>query len=104
MHERDLIKKAKDHIAAIGGIAFKYHGGPFSEAGVPDILCCLAGRFVAIEMKVPGNAPTPIQLRQIQRLTKAGAYAFVCSDIEDLKKRLAHLVDSSSCQPSGPAV
>lgn len=32
---------------------FKHHGGPYSKAGVSDIIGCLDGCFVAVEVKAP---------------------------------------------------
>lgn len=34
---------------------FKCHGGPFQIVGIPDIIGCIDGRFVAIEIKDPGR-------------------------------------------------
>lgn len=33
--------------------AFKEHGGAYGTAGIPDILCCYKGKFVAFEVKTP---------------------------------------------------
>ena len=30
---------------------FKMHGGRYLTAGVPDIICCYKGKFVAFEIK-----------------------------------------------------
>ena len=30
---------------------FKMHGGMFGMAGIPDIICCYKGKFVAFEVK-----------------------------------------------------
>jgi hypothetical protein len=41
---------------AIPGVyAWKVHMGAYGISGVADILCCLKGRFVAIELKRPGK-------------------------------------------------
>ena len=44
--------------------------------GVPDILMCLAGRFVAIELKREGEKPTKLQEYVLQEIQKAGGLAF----------------------------
>lgn len=42
-----------DALKAAGIFAFKVHGGPRQMAGVPDILACVEGIFVGLEVKVP---------------------------------------------------
>jgi len=68
----------------------KIHGGPFSEAGVADLLCCIGGSFVAFEIKKKGNEPTPIQFAFLRSIRRAGGKAGVVhthsyeQDIEDI--------------------
>lgn len=86
MKERAVVKKCKDYIASINGVAVKQTGGPFAERGVPDLLCCVRGRFIAAELKAPGKKPTLMQLLQVQRFIRAGALAFVCDNFDDFKR------------------
>ena len=41
--------------ATPGCYAWKVHMGAYGISGVADILCCLKGKFVAIELKRPGR-------------------------------------------------
>jgi ABC-type transporter MlaC component len=52
------------------------HGGAFSKRGRPDLECCIRGFHVAIELKEPGKKPTKIQYDYLDRLIKAGSWAF----------------------------
>lgn len=52
--------------------AFRVHGGPNQRKGTLDITGCFEGAFFSIEMKLPGNKPTPIQQAMIDRISKAG--------------------------------
>lgn len=54
--------------------------GGFGRSGVPDIICCLKGRFVAIECKANGNKPTELQLRELHKIHKAGGITFVVDE------------------------
>lgn len=54
--------------------------GGYGRAGVPDIICCHKGRFIAIECKANGNKPTELQLREIHKIRKAGGIAFVIDE------------------------
>lgn len=47
------------------------------HVGVPDLLCCYRGRFIALEVKLPGERPTAIQLVQIREITNAEGFAYV---------------------------
>lgn len=49
-----------------------------TDSGVSDILCCVNGRFVAIELKADKGKPTPLQLLFLSKVTKAGGIARVC--------------------------
>jgi len=65
---------------------FKVVGSPLQMAGVPDLLVCIDGLLLGIEVKFqrPGESlahavgrATPQQLVQIHRLRRAGAVADV---------------------------
>lgn len=63
----------------------KFHGGPFSAAGVPDLLGCVNGKFFAFEVKCPGKLRTlsALQARVIHRLQEAGAIAAAITSTEE---------------------
>lgn len=44
--------------------------------GVPDVLMCYRGFFVAIELKREGKTPDPLQTVKIQEIREAGGLAF----------------------------
>lgn len=67
----------------------KVSGGPTQEAGVPDLLVCVRGRLIGLEVKCPAPGETDehargratlLQLSQIARLRLAGAVAEVVID------------------------
>ena len=68
--------------------AFKVAGGPYQQAGVPDIVGCLGGKFFAIEVKVPGNKPTPLQEKVMQDIENAGGAVSVAYSVDDVRKYL----------------
>lgn len=57
--------------------AWKEHGGMYGTAGIPDVIACVNGRFVALEVKRPGNKPTPLQRATLEQIQKAGGLAAV---------------------------
>lgn len=61
----------------------KVHGGPMQPAGVPDLLVCSAGRFVALEVKRPGESATPLQQETMRRIARAGGATVVVRSAEE---------------------
>ncbi|MDO4681110.1 MAG: VRR-NUC domain-containing protein [Aerococcus sp.] len=58
-------------------------------AGTPDILACVDGRFVAIEVKRPkGGVVSPLQQHQMQKIKRAGGLAMVAHSVDQVKKEL----------------
>ena len=64
--------------------AWKEHGGMYGTAGLPDIVCCLDGRFFAFEVKTPSGQLTKLQEHTLERIRAAGGRAFVVRSVEDV--------------------
>lgn len=54
--------------------------GGFGRSGVPDIVCCVDGKFLAIECKAGKNKPTPLQEAEIAKIAAAGGQALVVNE------------------------
>lgn len=67
---------------------FKEHGGRYGTAGIPDIICCYHGRFLAFEVKIPKGKLTKIQEITIQRINDAKGKAYKVTSIEEVKQIL----------------
>lgn len=87
MNETELVKKIKDYL---GGVAdcfyWKEHGGEYGTAGIPDIIVCYRGRFLAFEVKVGKNKPTVLQEQTIRKILRVGGYALVVRSVEEVKE------------------
>lgn len=53
--------------------------------GCPDILACVKGRFVAIEVKRPGEVPTTDQLACHDDIERAGGVVIVATSRKDVQ-------------------
>ena len=75
---------------------FKYWAGPYSKAGIPDIIACVNGHFVGIEVKAPNGHPSALQERNIRLIHESNGYACIVypKDFEKLKKELKVLCTS----------
>ena len=71
-----------------------YHFSPFQagmgRAGIPDVISCYNGRFVAFECKAGKNQPTALQEREMNAIRQAKGLAFVINEenVDDLKELL----------------
>ena len=52
----------------------------YGASGVPDILVCHKGKFIAIECKAGGNKPTALQAEHMNRITQGGGIAVVVDE------------------------
>ena len=70
-----------------------YHMPVQNGMGAPtlDFVCCIKGRFFAIETKAPGKKPTPRQELTMTQMADAGAAVFVVRDDESLATVAAYL-------------
>ena len=88
--EARIVKRIQQTIAEKGGRAFKIHGSTkgeeavFQEAGLPDLLVCYKGRFVGLEVKVPGGKPSRLQLHVLDEIRNAGGIAAVVETVEEV--------------------
>lgn len=78
--ERKVKKKVTDLLKSLGAYYFYPVTGGFGRSGVPDIICCLRGRFIGIECKAGNNKATPLQLKNIEEIQSSGGYAFIVNE------------------------
>lgn len=74
-----------------GVFVFKVHGGPQMMAGLPDLIACVDGRFVGIEVKQPGQRPAPRQLFVHSLIMRAKGEVIVATSVDDV----THLVNDA---------
>ena len=62
----------------------------YGRAGIPDVIGCTLGLFVAIECKAGRGVTTAVQERDLARITEAGGFTFVAREINiaELKEKL----------------
>jgi Holliday junction resolvase len=62
-------------------------GTGYGNSGVPDFLCCVNGKFLAIEAKAGKGIPTALQEKNLRDIKVAGGIALVVNEtnIEELK-------------------
>lgn len=71
-----------------------YHFMPpgmgLGRSGIPDIIGCYQGRFIAIECKAGKGKTTALQERELQWIKDAGGFTFVAREdnLEELEQEL----------------
>ena len=68
--------------------AFKEFGGLYGTAGIPDIICCYNGKFVAFEVKTPKGSLSKLQEIIIQKIKNAKGIAYKVTSLEEVKEIL----------------
>src|SRR5690606_41644066 len=84
--EKTIENRIKRYLDSIGAWYLKVHGSAFQRSGVPDIIACVNGKFVGIEVKKPGGIVSPLQRAKIEQIQKAGGIAFVVYSFEEAKQ------------------
>lgn len=69
--------KIKKYLKERGAYCVKYFGCNYSTAGTPDILACVKGYFLAIEVKAQEGQPSELQMAKIEQIRQAGGLAYV---------------------------
>lgn len=55
-------------------------GTGFGNSGVPDFLCCVKGRFLAIEAKAGKGTTTALQEKNLKQIHMCGGDAWVVNE------------------------
>lgn len=68
-------------------------GAAFTKSGIPDILACVNGYFLAIEVKGPKGEPSELQKYNIEKIQKAGGFGIIIrpDQFEDFKELIEYL-------------
>lgn len=75
--EKNFENKIKKFLKDRGCWYVKYFANRNTRAGVPDILACVSGRFVAIEVKAENGKPTELQKWNVEQIKKCGGLAVI---------------------------
>lgn len=75
--EKQFERKIREFLKEHGCWSVKYFGNSFSQNGVPDLLCCVNGRFVAVEVKAENGKPSKLQEVTVGKIRKAGGIAII---------------------------
>ncbi len=98
--EKQFENKVKRYLEKSGAWFVKYWAGsPFTKVGIPDLVCCINGYFVAIELKSENGHVSEIQKYQINRIRESNGIAIVLypNQFEMFKKFVKTLKTNMVC-------
>ena len=75
--EKNFENKIKKFLKENGCWYVKYFANRNTRAGVPDLLACVNGYFVAIEVKAENGKPSELQLWNVEQIQKSNGFAIV---------------------------
>ena len=89
MKEADIVRAILRYLKTVPDcFCWKEHGGMYGTAGIPDIICCYRGKFVAFEVKTKIGKTTALQDSVINKIQKCGGKAAVVRSVENVKAAL----------------
>ena len=93
MNEKRFEMKIRKELEKYNAWVLKTWGNGIQRAGIPDLIVCLNGHFVGIEVKAEKGKPSELQKYNIKKIKEAGGIAMIVypDDFEDLKKLLERL-------------
>lgn len=91
--EKLVKEKVKAILTAHSAYFFMPATHGYGRSGVPDIVACVNGWFVAIECKANGGKPTALQIREIEAIRRNNGVAMVVDEtnyemLPDMLKKL----------------
>ena len=115
--EKNFENKIKQYLKSIGiysagtpyqsmevpcrGFFAKIWGGGFQKGGIPDIILCINGVFVGLELKASHSHPSPIQIKNLELIGKSGGYGLLVypKGFENLKKIIFFILGETAELP-----
>jgi Holliday junction resolvase len=93
--EAKVKRAVTDILKRYGAYYFSPPANGFGRAGIPDIIACYRGQFIAVECKAGKNTTTALQRRELLAIQDAGGYQLVTneSNINQLEAVLQQLKD-----------
>lgn len=75
--EKTFENKVKKFLESQDAWFVKFFANSFTKSGIPDILACVNGYFVGIEVKAQNGKPSELQLYNVRKIREAGGFAII---------------------------
>lgn len=75
--EKAFENKIKDFLTENGAFFVKYFANRNTKAGIPDILACVNGYFVGIEVKATKGVVKDLQIHKAEKIRESGGFSYI---------------------------
>lgn len=75
--EKNFENRLKKFLEDEGCWFIKHFANAYTKSGIPDVLCCCNGHFVAIEVKAPNGKPSELQKRNIREINDGNGFGLI---------------------------
>ena len=75
--EKTFENKVKKFLESEGAYFVKFFANSYTKSGVPDVLACVNGYFVGIEVKAQQGKPSELQIYNVNKIREAGGFSMV---------------------------
>lgn len=86
MSEKQIQNKIIKYLNSIGAYTIKTIST--NRNGCPDVICCLNGKFIALEVKADKGIVSKLQEYHIEQINKSGGVAAVVKSVDDVRQLL----------------
>ena len=86
--EKTFETKVKKFIEDQNCWVVKFFANRMTKKGIPDIICCINGYFVAVEIKAVHGEASDLQIYHCKKIREANGFAFILypSGFDQFKK------------------
>ena len=93
--EAKVKRAVTSYLKNMGAYYFYPVTGVYGASGVPDIIVCYEGKFIAIECKAGSNKPTALQEKNLNDINKAGGFSMVINEdnVDDLMSSIKDAIE-----------
>lgn len=98
--EKNYENRIKKYLESKGAWFVKFFANAYTSSGIPDILCCINGRFIGIEVKQETGKPSLLQKVHLKRIGEAGGIGILAypSGYQKLKELIDNLSEDKNYQ------
>ena len=91
--EKNFENKIKKFLNDAGCYYVKFFANRMTRSGIPDLICCVNGFSVWVEVKAEAGRPSELQKWNIREIRKAGGSAMILypDQFEDFKELVLEL-------------
>ena len=88
--ESRLQRRIQDAIRGVFPLAYvrKIHVSEFQSGGIADLICCINGFFIAVEVKVDGGLPSRLQINEAKEVKRAGGLSIIAHSVDEAVEQI----------------